>query len=52
MEEEIAVKAHVLMGIPPFRGKDNVNRVGAPEVEITKDNLPAEPEVWVLEHAL
>jgi L-ascorbate metabolism protein UlaG (beta-lactamase superfamily) len=42
-----------IAGVEGFlSGKDNVNRIGGPEVEITKDNLPPEPEVWVLEHAL
>ncbi len=42
-----------IAGVEDFlSGKDNVKRIGRPEVEITKDNLPAEPEVWVLEHAL
>lgn len=30
-------------------GRPNVKRVGASEVEITKEALPAETEVWVLE---
>ena len=42
-----------IAGVEGFlSGKDNVKRIGGPEVEITKDNLPPEPEVWVLKHAL
>jgi len=42
-----------IAGVDGFlSGRENVKRIGGSEVEITKDNLPAEPEVWVLEHAL
>jgi L-ascorbate metabolism protein UlaG (beta-lactamase superfamily) len=34
------------------RGRTNVRRIGASEVEITRDRLPASPEIWILEHAL
>jgi L-ascorbate metabolism protein UlaG (beta-lactamase superfamily) len=40
-------------GVDDFlRGQDNVRRIGKPEVELDTASLPAEPEVWVLEHAL
>ncbi|UCG44130.1 MAG: MBL fold metallo-hydrolase [candidate division WOR-3 bacterium] len=42
-----------IAGVEGFlSGKVSVRRVGGPEVEIAKDRLPAEPEIWVLEHAL
>ncbi|MBM3315358.1 MBL fold metallo-hydrolase [candidate division WOR-3 bacterium] len=40
-------------GVEEFvRGRENVKHVGACEVEVTADSLPASPEVWVLKHAL
>jgi L-ascorbate metabolism protein UlaG (beta-lactamase superfamily) len=42
-----------IAGIDNFtRGKTNVKRVGASEVEVSPDKLPPAPEIWVLEHAL
>ncbi len=42
-----------IAGVEGFlSGKDNVKQIDGPEVELTKDGLPAAPEVWVLEHAL
>jgi L-ascorbate metabolism protein UlaG (beta-lactamase superfamily) len=42
-----------IAGIDSFlRGKTNVRRVGAAEVEVRADKLPPTPEIWVLEHAL
>jgi L-ascorbate metabolism protein UlaG (beta-lactamase superfamily) len=42
-----------IAGIDSFlRGKANVRRVGAAEVEVRADKLPPTPEIWVLEHAL
>jgi L-ascorbate metabolism protein UlaG (beta-lactamase superfamily) len=42
-----------IAGIDNFvRDRAKVKRVGAAEVEVSADKLPAEPEIWVLEHAL
>jgi len=42
-----------ITGVEEFiREQKNVKRAGATEVEITRDRLPASPEIWVLEHAL
>jgi L-ascorbate metabolism protein UlaG (beta-lactamase superfamily) len=42
-----------ITGVEEFtRGRANVRHVGASEVEITADRLPASPEIWILEHAL
>jgi len=42
-----------IAGIDDFiRGRANVKRVGAAEVEVSADKLPSVPEIWVLEHAL
>jgi len=42
-----------IAGVDDFtRDRPNVRRVGKPEVEITREGLPAAPEIWVLEHAL
>jgi L-ascorbate metabolism protein UlaG (beta-lactamase superfamily) len=35
-----------------LKGKERVKRIGSTEIELTPDLLPAQPEVWVLEHAL
>ncbi|MEO0081877.1 MAG: MBL fold metallo-hydrolase [candidate division WOR-3 bacterium] len=35
-----------------LQGRVGVRRFGTSEVEITKDKLPAAPEIWVLHHAL
>lgn len=42
-----------ISGVEDFlKGKENVRRPGASEVEISKDKLPAQREIVVLEHAL
>lgn len=42
-----------IAGVDGFlQGGANVKRLGAPEVELSADKLPPEPEIWVLEHAL
>lgn len=42
-----------ITGVEDFlKGKERVRRVGASEVELKKETLPAETEVIVLEHAL
>jgi L-ascorbate metabolism protein UlaG (beta-lactamase superfamily) len=42
-----------IAGIDDFvQGVANVKRVGAAEVEVSADQLPPVPEIWVLEHAL
>jgi L-ascorbate metabolism protein UlaG (beta-lactamase superfamily) len=41
-----------ITGVEDFlKGKPHVKRLDACEVEITKENLPQETEVWVLKHA-
>jgi len=41
-----------ITGVEDFlKGKPQVKRLAASEVEITKANLPQETEVWVLNHA-
>lgn len=35
-----------------IRGRAEARRLAVSEVEISKDRLPAKPEIWVLEHAL
>ena len=38
--------------VEPFEKiMDNVRRIGASQVEITRDLLPASTEVWILDHA-
>jgi L-ascorbate metabolism protein UlaG (beta-lactamase superfamily) len=40
-------------GVDDFlRGREGVRRVGAAEVVLAADSLPAEPQIWVLDHAL
>lgn len=42
-----------IAGVDDFlRGKKRVRRSGSPEVELTRESLPAETEIIVLEHAL
>ncbi len=42
-----------ITGVEDFlKGRKNVNRVSASEIEIKKDKLPAETETIVLQHAL
>jgi L-ascorbate metabolism protein UlaG (beta-lactamase superfamily) len=41
-----------ITGVEDFlKGKPHVKRLDASEVEITRQNLPQETEVWVLKHA-
>ena len=38
-----------ISGVEPFlKGKPRVRNIGGPTVQISKDSLPPEPEVWVL----
>jgi len=42
-----------ITGVEDFlKGRKNVNRVSASEIEIKKDKLPGETETVVLQHAL
>ncbi len=42
-----------IAGVDTFtNGQANVRRIARPAVEITRETLPAAPEIWVLEHAL
>ena len=41
-----------IAGVDEFiKGKENVKRIGRSEVDITRENLPAKTEIWVLEHS-
>lgn len=35
-----------------LKGKERVRRLSGSEVEVTPESLPAQPEIWVLDHAL
>ncbi|NIM04270.1 MAG: MBL fold metallo-hydrolase [Armatimonadetes bacterium] len=35
-----------------LKGKETAKHIGASEVEVSAEDLPAETEIWVLEHAL
>ena len=42
-----------ISGVDEFlQGKQKVKRPGSPEIDLTRDSLPAETEIIVLEHAL
>jgi L-ascorbate metabolism protein UlaG (beta-lactamase superfamily) len=52
MHFKTAVLNFPIAGVEDFlKGKPHVKRLDASEVEITRQNLPQETEVWVLKHS-